>query len=143
MLIQQIAGKPASAPDPNLHKIVTELIEDAASVAMHNRNLVINEIPDGLRVEANQGMVAGILSKLVNTVLRHTKNSGILISAKVYGFVILVQVKTNGLISPHLIDEMQPAAKKAEKTGGVIELIHHQENQASVAYCFLNVAGQA
>jgi len=143
MLIQQIATKPASAPDPNLHRIVTELIEDAAPVAINNRNSVINEIPDGLLVEANQGQVAGILKKMVNTVVRHTKNSGILISARVYGFVILVQVKTSGLISPHLVDEMQPAAQKAERTGGVIELIHHQENQASVAYCFLNVSGQA
>jgi len=143
MLIQQIAAKTVSAPDPTLHRIVRELIEDATPVAMNNRNSVINEIPTGLKIEANQGMVAAILSKLVNTVVRHTKNSGILISAKVYGFVVLVQVKTNGLISPHLIDEMGPTALKAERNGGVIELMHHHENQASVAYCFLNVAGQA
>lgn len=143
MLIQQIANNKASAPDPMLHSIVTELIEGAAPVAIDNRNSVINEIPDGLKIEANQGMVASILSKLVNTIVRHTRNSGILISARVYGFVVLVQVKTSGSISPRLDDEMQSTALKAKRNGGVIELMHHQENQASVAYCFLNVAGQA
>jgi hypothetical protein len=139
MLTKQIAGFPASATDPSLHCIVRELIEEAAPQAISNRNSVINEIPTSLHIQGNKRNVSSVLSNLVNTVVLHTKNSGILISAKVYGFVILVQVRTNGLISPLLQAEMETTAQKAKRSGGVIELMQHQEDQASVAYCFLNV----
>ena len=140
MFIQQITGRPVSAPDHSLHSLVKELIDEAAPVAIHNRNSVINEIPAGVRIQGNHRTVTTILSNLVNTVVVHTRNSGILISAKVYGFVILVQVRTQGLISPDLSNEMENAIQKARHSGGVIELMQHQENQASVAYCFLNVS---
>lgn len=143
MLIPQIAGKPVSATDPTLHRIVKDLIDDSAIIAINNRNSIINNIPKGLQVKANQGTVAAILNKIVNTVLIHTRHAGIMITARSYGFAILVQVRTQGKINPHLGLEMEPASLKAKRAGGVIEWMHHQENQATVAYCFLNVAGEA
>jgi len=140
MFIQQMAGRPVSATDPSLHLIVKNVIDEAAPMAMNNRNSVINEIPSELRIQGNHRTISSILSKLVNTVVVHTRNSGILISAKVYGFVVLVQVRTQGFISPDLSCEMETAVQKARHSGGVIELMQHQENQASVAYCFLNVS---
>jgi hypothetical protein len=53
---------------------------------------------------------------------------------------ILVQVKSKGLISPGLVEEISHACIKAQKTGGIIEMTQCESEQASVAYCFLNVA---
>jgi hypothetical protein len=56
---------------------------------------------------------------------------------------VLVQVKSKGSISPGLPEEISHACIKAKNTGGIIEMIRCESEQASVAYCFLNVVGAA
>lgn len=129
--------------NPSLHGIVNNLINEAASLAVNNRNYIVNNIPGDLSVETNSAVVSTVLNKLVNTVMRHTKNSVILISAKTYGMTVLVQVKSKGNISPALPEDIGYARMKAQKTGGVIEIIQCESEQASFAYCFLNEEGAA
>jgi hypothetical protein len=143
MQIKQVTAMPVTAKDPTLHGIISDLISDTALLAVHNRNFVVNNVPPDLRIETSGIIISSVLSKLFNTIIRHTKNCGILISARVYGLVVLVQVKSNGNISPALPEDMTQACTKALNTGGVIEVIHYEEKQASIAYCFLNVAGVA
>ena len=135
----QITGAPVSAVCPTLDNIVKDLIDEAAPIAVDNHNSIINEIPKGLALKAPRHVISETLNKIVRTVTLHTKHSGILISAKAYGYAILVQVRTHGRISPALDMEMEPAALKAKHSGGVVEFVRFQENQASVAYCFMNV----
>lgn len=129
--------------DPSLFSIVNDLIHDVAPLAVHNKNFVINNVPADLRIEANGTIISSVLSKLFTTVFRHAHNCGIMISAKVYGMVVLVQVRSNGTISPGLTEDINHASHKAKKTGGVVEMVHYENKEASVAYCFLNVAGEA
>ncbi|MDP4261206.1 MAG: hypothetical protein Q8941_01635 [Bacteroidota bacterium] len=123
--------------------MVHELIQDAAPLIVHNHNYIINNIPADMCIEASGTVISPVLNKLFMTALRHTKNSVILISAKVYGMVVLVQLKSKGNVSPALADDLGHACLKAQKTGGIIEVIHCENEQASIAYCFLNVAGAA
>lgn len=143
MQIQQVTGIPVSPQDPTLHNIVDDLINDAAALAIHNRNLVINNIPADLFLETNGTMISSVLDKLFQTVIRHTNNSVILISAKVYGMTVLVQVKSRGSINPALPEDISRACIKAQNTGGIIEVLQYENTQASIAYCFLNVAASA
>ena len=143
MQIQQVNRIPASARNSTLYSLVDNLINEAAPLAVHNRNSVVNNVPMDVHIDANGAIVSSVLSKLFNTVIRHTQNCGILISAKVYGMVILVQVRSKGNISPALPEDMGQVSLKAQKTGGVIEIIRYENKEASVAYCFLNVAGAA
>ena len=126
-----------------LHGIVGQLINEAAPLAIHNRNFVVNNVPTDLRVEGNGVVIASVLDKLFRTVIRNMHNCGILISARIYGSFLLVQIKSKGNISPALPDDIIQASLKAQKTGGVIELVHYENKEASIAYCFLNVAGKA
>ncbi len=143
MQIQQVINTTATPKDFTLHGIVNNLIDDAAPLAVHNRNYIVNNVPADLQVQANDSIVSSVLNKLFQTTLRHTQNSVMLISAKVYGHVVLVQVKSKGNISPALPEDIGQACIKAQKTGGVVELTHYENEQASIAYCFLNVAGEA
>jgi hypothetical protein len=143
MQIHRLAATFLKQKESTLYSIVDDLIHDAAPLAVHNKNFVINNIPADLHLQANGTIVTSVLSRLFNTVIRNTQNSGIMISAKVYGMVVLVQVKSNGNISPGLPEDMGHASLKAQKTGGVIEMVHYENKEASVAYCFLNVAGEA
>jgi hypothetical protein len=142
MQMQQVS-KSTSANSVILRGIVNDLIYDAAPLAVNNRNFVINNVSADLQTEINGTIVSSVLSKLFHTVIRHSQNSGILISAKLYGIVILLQIKINGNINPDLLEDIEQATLNAQNAGGVIEVIHHANNQASVAYCFLNVASAA
>ena len=143
MQINRLTSILPSPKDPSLHNLVNNLIQESAPLAVHNRNYVVNNIPADLAIETNGMMVSSVLDKLFYTVFRHTQNSVILISARVYGMTMLVQVKSKGTISPGLCEEISVACLKAKKSGGIIEMIQCESEQASVAYCFLNVAGAA
>jgi|GEM_PF-3517296 len=143
MQIHQLSSILPSHKDPSLYNLVNNLIQESAPVAIHNRNYIVNNIPVDLAIETNGMMVSSVLDKLFYTVFRHAQNSVILISARVYGMTILVQVKSKGTISPGLCEEISLACVKAKKSGGIVEMIQCESEQASVAYCFLNVAGAA
>lgn len=143
MQIRQVISTMMPTKDPTLHSLVNDVISESASLAVHNRNYIVNNVPADLFIETNGIMVSDVLDKLFNTVIRNAQNSVILISAKVYGMTILLQVKSKGSISPGLPEEISHACVKAKKTGGIIEMIQCESQQASVAYCFLNVAGAA
>ena len=143
MQIHQLITAALLPKDPTLHGMINNLIDNAAPLAVHNRNYVVNNVPADLQVQANDSIISSVLNKLFQTTLRHTQNSVMLISAKVYGHVVLVQLKSKGNISPALPEDISHASLKAQNTGGVIELTHYENEHASIAYCFLNVAGEA
>lgn len=143
MQIHQVLTTFSSPKETSLYSIVNDLINESAPLAIHHHNYIVNNIPLDLSVEANGIVVSSVLSKLFTTALRNAKNSVILISAKVYGMVVLVQLKTKGNINPALQEDMGHACQKAQKTGGIIEMIQVEPEQASIAYCFVNMSGQA
>ncbi len=143
MQIHQVPGILNPLKEPNLYNLVNDVIQEAAPLAVHNRNYIVNNIPVDLAIETNGIMVSAVLNKLFQTVIRHAQNSVILVSAKVYGMTILIQLKSKGSISPGLPEEIGHACLKAKKCGGIIEMTQCESEQASVAYCFLNVAGTA
>ncbi|HEY6504025.1 MAG TPA: hypothetical protein VIZ28_08640 [Chitinophagaceae bacterium] len=143
MQIQQVINAVLAQKDPTLHSIVNDLIHEAAPLAVHNRNYIVNNIPADLQMEANGTIISSVLDHLFHTTLRHAQNSVILISAKVYGHTILVQLKSKGTISPALPEDIGHVCQKARKTGGLVELTLHEKEQASIAYCFLNVGAEA
>ncbi len=143
MQIHQVISKILAPKDPTLHHLVNNVINEAAPLAIHNRNYVVNNIPADLRIETNGVMVSTVLNKLFHTVIRNVQNSVVLVSAKVYGMTILVQVKSKGTVSPGLPEEIGHVCIKAKSSGGIIEMIQCESEQASVAYCFMNVGGAA
>ena len=143
MQIRQVTKTTMPSNDPSLHSLVDDLIHESASLAVLNRSFIVNNVPSDLCVQTNNVMVSAVLDKLFHTVIRNAQNSVILISARVYGMTVLVQVKSKGHISPGLTEEIGHACVKAKKTGGIIEMIQCETEQASVAYCFLNEAGAA
>ena len=108
-------------------------------LAVHHRNYIVNNIPADLSIETNGVIVSSVLNKVFNTVVRNAHNSVIMVSAKVYGMTVLVQVKSKGTISPGLTEEIAHAGLKAKHSGGIVEMVQCESEQASVAYCFLNV----
>ncbi len=143
MQIQQVINGILPPQNATLYSIINDLIQDSAPLVVDNRNYVVNNVPADLQIETSSTIVSSVLSKIFQTSFRHAQNSVILISAKVYGMAVLVQVKSKGNIIPGLSEDIGHASRKAQRTGGTIEMIHCESKQASIAYCFLNVAGAA
>jgi len=143
MQIPQAISSQPTLKDLSLCDVVNDVIRESAPLAVYNRNYIVNNISPDLCIETNDTIVSAVLHKLFQTVIRNTQNSVMLISAKAYGMTVLVQVKSKGSISPGLPEEIGYACLKAQKTGGIIEMIQCEREQASVAYCFLNVSGAA
>jgi hypothetical protein len=143
MHIHPAINTSVSPKEFTLHGIINDLIDEAAPLAVHNRNYVVNNVPADLHVEASGSVISSVLDTLFYTALRHAHNSIILISAKVYGHVVLVQLKSKGTVSPALTEDINHVCLDARKSGAVVELTLYESEQASIAYCFLNVAGQA
>jgi hypothetical protein len=143
MQVLQITETRMSSKDPTLHSLVNDLINESAPLAVNNRNYIVNNIPADLCIETNSTMVSDVLNKIFYIVILHTQNSVILVSARVYGITVLVLVKSKGSVDLALPGEIGHACKKAQNTGGIIEMIQCESEQSSIAYCFLNVAGAA
>ncbi|MEI9911113.1 MAG: hypothetical protein WDO71_16435 [Bacteroidota bacterium] len=73
MEIYQVTEIPALSKDPTLHSIVNDLIYEAAPLAVHNRNYIVNNVPADLMMEANGTIISSVLSKLFHTAIRHAQ----------------------------------------------------------------------
>jgi hypothetical protein len=82
MQIHPVIRTAMPAKDSTLYSLVNDLIHEAAPLAVHNRNFVVNNIPADLCIETNNTMVFAVLNKLFHTVIRHAQNSVILISPR-------------------------------------------------------------
>lgn len=123
-----------------LQTLVSRLVAGAVPAAVRNKSFMINDIPAGLRLTANTDMVAAVLSNLFNTVAMHTENSCIRITAKVYGNVILVQLKDHNSANiytiAHGLQEVQPIA---ERIGGYIGITSQQKSESTIVFSFPNL----
>jgi len=77
------------------------VITESASLAIHNRNYIVNNVPADLFIETNGPMISTVLNKLFNTVVRNAQKQRYpCFRPKVYGMTILVQLKSKGRYQP-------------------------------------------
>ncbi|MBN9384138.1 MAG: HAMP domain-containing histidine kinase [Chitinophagaceae bacterium] len=70
-----------SEPLVSVHQIVSKLISSLQPLAVKRNNILLNDIPRDLSVNADQNMIAYVLSELVNTAVNSTENECIHIEA--------------------------------------------------------------
>lgn len=65
----------------SIHQIVSKLIASLQPLAVKRNNILLNDIPRDLSVNADQNTIAYVLSELVNTAVNSTENECIHIEA--------------------------------------------------------------
>lgn len=85
-------------------------------------------------------MLASVLSGLLSAVVTHSKNSCIRLSAKIYGNVVLVQVKDSTASNTGAVEnEVRQLQPIAEKMLGSVIVNSYRKNMTTITFAFPNM----
>lgn len=123
-----------------LHSMVSHLLAGSAPAAARNRSFLINDVPRDLSVIANPDRVAAVLSNVFATLAANASDSCIRISAKLYGNVILVQLKDQHSINPYTIAQsLESTQPIAESIGGYVGVSSQRQCGTTIVFSFPNI----
>lgn len=123
-----------------LHEVVNSLVTSFNVVATTNKNFFVNEIPGHLQLATDPQMIASVLSGLLSSVVSYTKDSCIRLSAKIYGNVVLVQVKdSTGCNSNVIASQVQKLQPLAERMRGSVGITSQRNNITTITFGFPNL----
>jgi hypothetical protein len=123
-----------------LHELTSRLVNTFIDEATRNQNFFINEIPCDLLLEADPGLFASVLRGILSAVVYSAKNSCIRLTVKVFGDVILVQVKeSNGLNSHFMEVALLEFLPIAEKMRGSVSVTSQRKKITTITFGFPNI----
>jgi len=128
----------------NLNVLISRLVSCALPTAVRRKSFILNDIPRELYVAGNENYLAALLSNLLDTVVNHTENNCIRVSAKVYGGITLVYMKDSGSFNKYTVGcQLKELQLLAKKVGGCISVISQRTEAPSIAFSFPNMAKAA
>ena len=123
-----------------LHEVVDLLVTSFSVKAASNKNFFVNEIPDHLQLSADPQGIASVLGGLFSAVVSYANDSCIRLSAKIYGNVILIQVKDSSSCN---INAMESQIRKlqplAESMRGSVGVTSQRNNITTLTFGFPNL----
>ena len=129
--------KPA-ATSP-LTDVVDSIVTTLLPKATLNRSFFVNDIPDRFQLGENSEAITSVIGSLLSTVVSYAKESCIWLSAKLYGNVILVHVKSsNGFHCRTIEARIRHLQLLAEKSRGALGLTTWQNHVTSLTFGFSN-----
>jgi nitrate/nitrite-specific signal transduction histidine kinase len=138
------ASKASTQSQVALHLMINQLSVSTLPTAIRRENVVVNDIPAALYVHTDAHKLAAVIGSLLNTVIGHSKNSYIRVSAKSYGDVTLVHIKDNGrLNSPAFAGSLIEIQQLAERIGGSVSVTSYRNDVTTVALSFVNLPAAA
>lgn len=127
-----------------LHIMVSRISATSLPTATRKNSFIINDVPADLQAMTDEHMLATIVGSLLNTVITHTENCCIRISAKLYGRVVLLQLKEshsgNGSAFAANLRQVQ---QLAEKIGGSVSVSNERHETTTIVFSFVNNLPQA
>jgi len=121
----------------DLHEIVGQLVTSLSEKATYNKNVFVNEIPEYLQVSTDPKKITAVLSGLLSAVVSYAKDSCIRLSAKIYGNVILLQVKDSGICNSKVIEsQVRKLQPLAEKMRGAVGITGQRNNVKAFTFGF-------
>jgi hypothetical protein len=123
-----------------LHEVVDRLVKTLQTKTTGNQSFFVNEIPGHLQLGRDPKVVASLLGGLLSTVISYAKDSCIRLSAKLYGNIILVRVKSSGDLSINGIDGyLQTLLPLAERRRGATGFTSQRNNITTICFGFSNL----
>ncbi|HTD94975.1 MAG TPA: hypothetical protein VK644_14215 [Chitinophagaceae bacterium] len=127
-----------------LCELVDKLIKTSSIAATRNRSFIINNVPEGLSVTADENILSTIISVLLQYVVNHARDTCITISAKAYNDVVLMHVKdANGCSNDGISYGVQQVQHLARKMGGFLDVTSYRRRETTIAFTFPNLKAAA
>lgn len=130
---------PGTQAPVGLQVMVNRISTSSIPAATRKHSFIVNDIPADIAVSTDENMLATVFGSLLNTVITHTENCCIRISAKLYGEVVLVNLKES-----HQADgqsfrgSLRQIQQLAEKIGGAVSVSHGQTTETTILFSFAN-----
>jgi hypothetical protein len=122
-----------------LRLMVTRISASSLPSATRKNSFIINDVPADLQANTDEQMLATIFGSLLNTIITHTENCCIRISAIVCGKIVLLHLKeTQRLNTAEFAGNLRQLQVLAEKIGGTVSISHSQNEATTVGFSFMN-----
>lgn len=123
-----------------LHEVVDRLVKTLQAKATGNQSFFVNEIPGHLQLGRDPQVIVSVLGRLLSAVVSYAKDSSIQLSAKMYGNVILVRVKSPcGFNNNGIEKQLQTLLPLAERMRGAIGFTSQRNNITTICLGFSNL----
>jgi hypothetical protein len=127
----------------DLHQISEQIIRELYPLTLVNNCFVTNDIPKGISIEADKYIVAASLEKIVTLVAKCARDSQIQLAAKIFGDVILIQVKDHNTYNKRRLEGgLTGLQSLADQLGGFIGLSYPSAKGTTIAFSFPNLMVQ-
>lgn len=122
-----------------LYSIVNRIAVSSIPSATRRHSFIINDIPKELEVATDEHMLATVFGTLLNTVISHSENCCIRISAKLYGKVVLLHlIESYRLNSSAFRGNLRQVQQLAEKIGGTVSINSDRSQATNIVFSFSN-----
>lgn len=122
-----------------LKVLAGKLIQSFTNDAGKNQSFFINDIPSHVVVDHNHAWVSSVISGLLDTIVHHCRETCIRLTARQYGYVVVLEVRESGSINSYAMAcALQSSNSMAERIGGCLSISVH-EPTTTVAFSFPNL----
>ena len=141
MVIQETREQTATLVSCDLHLLSEEIIKELYPTTLVNNCFVTNDIPNGICIETDQKIVLTTLQNIISLVAKTARNSQIQVAAKMYGDVILIQVKDHNTFNKMPFQSsLNSLQAMADQIGGFVGLSYPTNRGTTIAFSFPNLA---
>jgi hypothetical protein len=123
-----------------LNDLIDVLVNSLHPAAKRNKSLVVNDVPENIIIDSNEHLLASVLGTLMKEVITHTENGCIRITAKLFGNIVLLHVKNDGLLNYDSISQnLSGIQSQVETLGGFIGFTSYRNKLTTIAFSFTNI----
>jgi hypothetical protein len=120
-----------------LQEMVNRISVNSLSAAAEKHSFIVNDIPSDIQVSADEHMVASVFGSLLNTIISHTENYCIRISAKLFGKEVLINLRESYQANARAFaGSLREIKQLAEKIGGTVT--SDRTRETSIFFSFAN-----
>jgi hypothetical protein len=129
----------ACTRQPDLREIIAQLLKTMLPQTVNNKSVFINEIPSKLTLSTDLNLVSAVLDGMLSSVVKHTRETYVWLSARVYGHIVLVDIKKQGYLNTTIQQEVSSLHALAEKILGSVSLDSDRKEMTTLTFGFPNL----
>ena len=124
-----------------LDQLVSLLATGVLPAAIRKRSFIVNDVPKAMPIAIDEDTLASVLGGMLYSVINHTQDGCIRVSARQTGRNVEVQVNDSSIHnSETLAIELDKILALVKKMGGFVSIMDKQEEPAIVSFSFENVS---
>ncbi|RYY55405.1 MAG: HAMP domain-containing histidine kinase [Chitinophagaceae bacterium] len=122
-----------------LHLLLNQLSIAVLPAASQRNNTLVNEINPCLLVRTNAARLGKVVRQLLDTINRNCENSQIFLSAKIFGDVLLFQVRQKSPVDNiNFTEFLAPLRQMAEGFYDNVSVSTQRSNVTTLAFSYQN-----